>query len=363
LADQIECFRPDTDKAKPERKPAPGEPDSVHITTEGEYIISRGNTLHAGIHNTLVELSIGDILEEAPDNLDPSPATRWGKGYKGPRRESFPLPDEYALDENDTPLDSTTVRILTATFSNKRKHKPHPSIKAWNQRLPLNEENWKLIAQSYNNTLLTPRDYHLHFKHITHRRIATYNRYAGESNTCRFCHRQEESSKHLGGCPSLVPIFNTLNRKVNFRPLKNRSPSQKALDTLFGHPHPDTPACVTHLHMIAWRFILSDFYQLHYDETSPPFTETQAYSVYTRTLERYTHLVMAKAHNIRSIFQARQRRDNFPTNRLIQRTNKMIGPLFELDADARLTKSPEMEKRLKIAGIEHVGKNIPTNPQ
>jgi hypothetical protein len=41
----------------------------------------------------------------------------------------------------------------------------------------------------------------------------------------------------------------------------------------------------------------------------------------------------------------------------------MIGPLFELDADARLTKSPEMGKRLKIAGVEHVGKNIPTNPQ
>lgn len=82
-----------------------------------------------------------------------------------------------------------------------------------------------------------------------------------------------------------------------------------------------------------------------------------------RTLERYTHLVMAKAHNIRLIVQARQRKDNTPTNRLIQRTNRMIGPLFELDAEARLTKSPMMDKRLKMAKLEHVGKNIPNNSQ
>jgi hypothetical protein len=88
----------------------------------------------------LGELAVGDALDETPDNIDPSPPTSWGKGYKGPRRESFPLPDEYALDENETPLDVTSAKILTTTFSSKRKHKPHPSIAAWNQRLPLSED-------------------------------------------------------------------------------------------------------------------------------------------------------------------------------------------------------------------------------
>jgi hypothetical protein len=37
----------------------------------------------------------------------------------------------------------------------------------------------------------------------------------------------------------------------------------------------------------------------------------------------------------------------------------MIGPLFELNDEARLTMSPLMAKRLKIAGLEHIGKNIP----
>jgi hypothetical protein len=46
----------------------------------------------------------------------------------------------------------------------------------------------------------------------------------------------------------------------------------------------------------AWRFIITDFYRLHYDEEALPFDEVQAYSIFTRTLERYTILVMARAH-------------------------------------------------------------------
>jgi hypothetical protein len=36
----------------------------------------------------------------------------------------------------------------------------------------------------------------------------------------------------------------------------------------------------------------------------------------------------------------------------------MIGPLFALNDEARLTMSPPMAKRLRIAGLEHMGKNI-----
>jgi len=38
--------------------------------------------------------------------------------------------------------------------------------------------------------------------------------------------------------------------------------------------------------MIAWRFIITDFYQLNYNDELPPFDEVQAYSIYTRNLER-----------------------------------------------------------------------------
>eukprot|EP00962_Isochrysis_galbana_P006045 scaffold1640_cov111-Isochrysis_galbana.AAC.6 len=62
----------------------------------------------------------------------------------------------------------------------------------------LTTRQWKIIASRYNNSLLTPRDYHLHFKHITHRRIGTNNRFVDQPSTCRFCHKYAESSVHLG---------------------------------------------------------------------------------------------------------------------------------------------------------------------
>jgi hypothetical protein len=92
----------------------------------------------------------------------------------------------------------------------------------------------------------------------------------------------------------------------------------------------------------------------------PPFDITRAYNIYARTLERYTLLVMAKAHRTRTILLARQRSDNLPSTRMVRRTNKMIAPLFMLDEQAVLSKSQMMERRLAQAEIKHVGKHIPT---
>jgi hypothetical protein len=141
-------------------------------------------------------------------DLDPSPPARWGKGHKGPRREAFPLPDEYSFDDEDTPLDATTVKIRTSLFSKQQNHKPHPSLAAWEKRLA-NDKQWDIIASRYNSnsSLLTPRDYHLHFKHITHRRIATNNRFADQSSICRFCYQYEETSMHLPRTLSLPNCY------------------------------------------------------------------------------------------------------------------------------------------------------------
>jgi len=64
---------------------------------------------------------------------------------------------------------------------------------------------------------------------------------------------------------------------------------------------------LAHLYLIAWRFIITDFYQLHYDNELTPFDEANAYSIYTRTIERYTTLVMARAHKIRATIHTRER--------------------------------------------------------
>jgi hypothetical protein len=163
------------DKPRKPKAKEPGEPDSVRITTSGNYVLLIGGTPYEGIPNALGELAKGkELTDDMEDlDLDPSPPARWGKGYKGPRREAYPLPDEYSFDDEYTPLDATTVKILTSLFSKQQKHKPHPSLAAWGQRLGINDKQWDIIASRYNSSLLTPRDYHLHFKHITHRRIAT----------------------------------------------------------------------------------------------------------------------------------------------------------------------------------------------
>jgi hypothetical protein len=107
----------------------------VRITTDGEYVLYKDGIPFQGISNSLGELAMGEALEDEDLDLDPSPPAKWEKGYKGPRREAFPLADEYSLDADGTPLDATSVKTLTSLFSTQLKHKPHPCLAAWEKRL------------------------------------------------------------------------------------------------------------------------------------------------------------------------------------------------------------------------------------
>jgi hypothetical protein len=69
-----------------------------------------------------------ELTDDMDDlHLDPPPSARWGKGYKGPRREAFPLPDEYSFDDEDTPLDATTVKILKISSASNKTTSPIPA--------------------------------------------------------------------------------------------------------------------------------------------------------------------------------------------------------------------------------------------
>eukprot|EP00962_Isochrysis_galbana_P005623 scaffold1515_cov119-Isochrysis_galbana.AAC.4 len=69
---------------------------------------------------------------------------------------------------------------------------------------------------------------------------------------------------------------------------------------------------------------------------------------------------MATAHKIRAIIHARERSGASHPQRLLNRSNRTIGPLFSLDAAGTLSMSmsEHMAKRLDIAQLRHVGKNI-----
>eukprot|EP00962_Isochrysis_galbana_P027241 scaffold8542_cov119-Isochrysis_galbana.AAC.7 len=83
------------------------------------------------------------------------------------------------------------------------------------------------------------------------------------------------------------------------------------------------------------------------------------------TMERrYTALAMAKAHKTRAILIviARQQRDEPIPKRLIQRNNRIIGPLFSLAEEAKITISEQMAKHLETAKLKNTSARIfPSN--
>ena len=109
------------------------------------------------------------------------PPAKWGEGYKSNKRTEYPHPDEYTLDGKTT-LDAMgdgawTVDHITNTntkalqrIQNKRRRLTGPDN--WEKRLALPDNVWAHLAELYTSPMLTARDTHLHYKHITHRRIA-----------------------------------------------------------------------------------------------------------------------------------------------------------------------------------------------
>eukprot|EP00962_Isochrysis_galbana_P030396 scaffold9852_cov112-Isochrysis_galbana.AAC.3 len=68
--------------------------------------------------------------------------------------------------------------------------------------------------------------------------------------------------------------------------------------------------------------------------------------------------VQAKAFTIRALIHARERSGATHPQRLLNRTNHTIGPLFHLDPAGTLSITERMAKRLDVAQMGHIGKNI-----
>ena len=138
----------------------------------------------------------------------------------------------------------------------------------------------------YTSPMVTARDMHLHFKHITHRRVGTYNRnrFPDRANTCRICGETDESSTHLGECPGTTSILGELNKVARFSPKIGRSREETIIDNLFViYPKGDAPKVIYVLYLLAWRYIITDFYRIHYDGIN--FSEE---TILIRIIERYT---------------------------------------------------------------------------
>ena len=189
-----------------------------------------------------------------------------------------------------------------------RKNAPQAAKTAWENRLNITKDEWKHIARLYTLPLLKHTDKHLHFKHITHRRIGTRNRFPDSlTNKCRLCRDHQEGSCHLAWCPATKTIFETIDALAKNTPPPRRSRAQKVKDRLFAYPGTTTPDNLKALYIIAWKYIIKDFYRVDFEAYNYHYIP-----VLESTLMRFATLVRGSTspdpHNSVRTYKAAQGR-------------------------------------------------------
>jgi hypothetical protein len=93
--------------------------------------------------------------------------------------------------------------------------------------------DWLRLSQINISHFLPPKDYNLHFRHITHRDLITRIKMRESNTTCRLCGTHEEHILELGGCPCVIKILKPLLKLAGCR-------SYKYTDILFAFPDEET---------------------------------------------------------------------------------------------------------------------------
>ena len=121
----------------------------------------------------------------------------------GPAESSFPSPKEWHFCHSAKDLDKVDVKHLTRLFS-LQTQKPPTCIAKWEAKYgPM---KWGPLRKAYSNAFLTPKDYHLHFSHILHRRFYSRVKAREKDTRCRMCTYFTESVEHLENCSKLAPL-------------------------------------------------------------------------------------------------------------------------------------------------------------
>ena len=88
-------------------------------------------------------------------------------------------------------------------------------------------------------------------------------------------------------CPGITRILDALNIIARFSPSAERSREDITIDNLFIFPKGDAPKAIYTLYLLAWRYIITDFYRIHYENIDIDYSEE---SILIRIIERYTAL-------------------------------------------------------------------------
>ena len=138
----------------------------------------------------------------------------------------FPLAEEYSIhkERQNPPRQNNSLRHHKEHHEHDAQNRPAASERKHGTKdsaSPKKNGEWSHVAKIHTHPLPkhTDKHKHPHFKHITHRRLGTRNRFAtSETHMCRLCGRYREDSKHLAWCPATSTIFETIDALAGFSP-------------------------------------------------------------------------------------------------------------------------------------------------
>ena len=325
-------------------------PSSLRAITytdeEGDEVLQYGYVTKGNLE--VVELSPRGrpVRTGARRGLDSSDLVRevvwWGDGVLGVAEATYPHPQGWTVEgaSGSPTLDQLTVRTLTKVFRRQRE-KPPTCMAAWTSRLG-GRIPWQDLGTSFQNGLLTPKDYCSYFKNVLHRALLTRNRKPSEDGDtkCRCCHAVDESLSHLPDCPSLLPLWNKLLSLID------EPHSSIAILLGVGRNGHALPLGWRALWLIVWKFVIINFTQIGVGETATVNVE----STWELALRRLAVRVHAVVHNYRSRLSAAEARGHKPP--APASTNKLLEPLASLNEQGALTWHPTIADTLKSMGIE-----------
>jgi hypothetical protein len=142
----------------------------------------------------------------------------------------------------------------------RRNSTPPSCIKKWPETLANFRRGtlppWTTISAVYSSAFLSPKDFHLHGRHILRRAIVTRHTWpATHGLLCRLCQRADERASHMDTCSDIKEISSNLTGLTSVDVDVN-NPSE----ILFAFAQRRSSRYSRCLATIIWKFIIQHFY-------------------------------------------------------------------------------------------------------
>ena len=313
-----------TPQVHPKAKERKREKLRAVVTDEGEIVYGYPNKdgmERAHITTKGLPRRTGEQLEV--DFSDMREIVRWNGRVMGIAEQTFPHPKEWRLGTATETMDKLTVRALTAAISAIKRVEPS-CIGAWQQRIGQLPHD---IGARYNNSLLTPKDWHSHFKNVLHRAMVVKGNDPNDK-ACRACKHEYENLQHFATCEVVGKIFTALAELTDTK-LTNKTEIERfALFALRPDGKPVEEGWLN-FHLLLWKYII--YYITIAEKEDEKF---QTHAIWQAAKQRFEQKVAAKKETLRTdLLRAESRGLEAPN---LERKGRCMQPLARVNEEGAL---------------------------